>query len=99
MSAITAATVAEDVADQLASVVGSEHVRLDAGARTAFAGDATPLHRALPDAIVFPADTAEVAAVLRIADERRIPVVPRGAGTNLSAGVVPHRGGIVLVLT
>ena len=99
MSAIPAAAVADGVVDQLAGVVGSDHVRVDAGARAAFARDATPLHRAIPDAIVFPADTEEVAAVLRIANERRIPVIPRGAGTNLSAGVVPHRGGIVLVLT
>ena len=37
--------------------------------------------------------------MLRIANERRVPVVPRGSGTNLSAGTVPHHGGIVLVLT
>ena len=37
--------------------------------------------------------------MLRIANERGVPVVPRGSGTNLSAGTVPHRGGIVLVLT
>ena len=49
--------------------------------------------------VVFPATAEEVAGVLRIANERRIPLVPRGSGTNLSAGTVPHRGGIVLVLT
>ena len=37
--------------------------------------------------------------MLRVANERGVPVVPRGSGTNLSAGTVPHRGGIVLVLT
>ena len=37
--------------------------------------------------------------MLRVANELRVPVVPRGSGTNLSAGTVPHRGGIVLVLT
>jgi len=79
--------------------VGAEHVRADAGARRTYATDATPLFSALPDAVAFPGSTEEVAAVLRLADARGIPVVPRGAGTNLSAGVVPHRGGIVLSLT
>ena len=83
----------------LERIVGAEHVRDDAGALLTFATDATPLERGRPDVVVFPATTAEVAAIIRIANERRIPVIPRGSGTNLSAGTVPHRGGIVLVLT
>jgi glycolate oxidase len=85
--------------EQLVTIVGKDHVRTDPGALVTFSTDATPLERARPDAVVFPATTEEVAAVLRIANERRVPVVPRGSGTNLSAGTVPHRGGIVLVLT
>ena len=37
--------------------------------------------------------------MLRLADEARVPVIPRGSGTNLSGGTVAHQGGIVLVLT
>jgi glycolate oxidase len=48
---------------------------------------------------VFPGSTEEVAAVLRVAAELGVPVVPRGAGTNLSAGTVAQLGGVVLVLT
>src|SRR5919197_1971726 len=80
-------------------VVGADHVRDDPGVLLTFATDATPLERGRPDVVVFPASTQEVAGVLRVADERRVPVVPRGSGTNLSAGTVPHRGGIELVLT
>ena len=80
-------------------MVGRDHVRTDEGALLTFSTDATPLERGRPDAVVFPATAEEVAGVLRIANERRVPVVPRGSGTNLSAGAVPHRGGIVLVLT
>ena len=69
------------------------------GALVTFSTDATPLERGRPDAVVFPATAEEVAGVLRVANERGVPVVPRGSGTNLSAGTVPHRGGIVLVLT
>lgn len=80
-------------------VVGRDHVRIDEGALVTFSTDATPLERGRPDVIVFPATAEEIAAVLRIANEQRLPLVPRGSGTNLSAGTVPQLGGIVLVLT
>ena len=83
----------------LEEVVGREHVRTDEGALLTFSTDATPLEHGHPDAVVFPASAEEVAGVLRVANARRIPVVPRGSGTNLSAGTVPQLGGIVLVLT
>ncbi len=87
------------LARRLEEIVGSAHVREDAGALLTFSTDATPLERGDPDCVVFPATTEEVAEVLTVANERRIPVVPRGSGTNLSGGTVPHHGGIVLVLT
>jgi glycolate oxidase len=88
-----------DLRRRLEEVVGADHVRTDPGALLTYATDATPLERGRPDAVAFPASTEEVAGVLRIADEQRVPVVPRGSGTNLSAGTVPQLGGIVLVLT
>jgi glycolate oxidase len=94
-----ASVVSDTLAGEMGAIVGSDHVRADAGGRLAFSTDATPEYRAMPDLVVFPGSTEEVAAVLRVANERRVPVVPRGAGTNLSAGVIPTHGGIVLVLT
>jgi glycolate oxidase len=87
------------LAGDLAAIVGDDHVRVDDGALTAYARDATPLFRARPQAVVLPGSTEEVAAVLRYATAHGVPVVPRGAGTNLCAGTVPLDGGIVLVLT
>ncbi len=49
-----------------------------------------------PDAVVFPADTAEVSAVLAYANERGIAVTARGAGTGLSGACIPRQGGIVV---
>lgn len=49
-------------------------------------------------ALVFPVSTQEVSGVLRWAHERRVPVTPRGAGTNLVGSTVPQ-GGIVLDLS
>jgi glycolate oxidase len=96
---VTATETSTGLRERLEAVVGPDHVRTDEGALVTFSTDATPLERGRPDAAVFPASTEEVAAVLRVANELLIPVIPRGSGTNLSAGTVPHRGGIVLVLT
>jgi D-lactate dehydrogenase (cytochrome) len=52
-----------------------------------------------PDAVVYAESTAEVAALLRWANERRVPVIPFGAGTSLEGHVIPVRGGISLDLT
>ena len=84
---------------ELESIVGREHVRHREGEVAPYARDATPLFSSPPDAVVFPARTAEVAAVLRLATAHRVPVVPRGAGSNLCAATVPLQGGILLVLT
>jgi glycolate oxidase len=95
----TATRAPTDLRRRLEEVAGAEHVRTDPGTLLTYATDATPLERGRPDAVVFPASTEEVSGVLRIADELRVPVIARGSGTNLSAGTVPHQGGVVLVLT
>ena len=56
-----------------------------------------PPHR--PDVVVFAESAAEVSRVLAYADERRIPVVPFGAGSSLEGHVIPVEGGISLDLT
>jgi len=61
----------------------------------AWAKDGTELF-ALPDVVVEPATTDEVAAVVRVAAEYGVPVVTRGAGTGVAGGAVPQRGDIVL---
>jgi glycolate oxidase len=64
----------------------------------AYSYDATPLYQHVPDAVVVPGTVEEVAAVMKVASENRIPIVPRGSGTNLSAGTVPTSGGLVVAL-
>ncbi|MEU8473013.1 FAD-linked oxidase C-terminal domain-containing protein [Streptomyces sp. NPDC029006] len=83
----------------LKSIVGDAHYRETDGDLVPFSRDATPLFTARPDAVVFPADTQQVSAVLSLAARYGIPVVPRGAGSNLCAATVALRGGIVLALT
>ncbi len=51
-----------------------------------------------PGAVVFPQNTEQVSKVLRLAHEKKVPVVPRGAGTGLSGGAIARKEAIVLSL-
>jgi glycolate oxidase len=65
-----------------------------------FSRDEMPIYGThAPEAVVQPLTTEEVAAVMKICNENRIPVTPRGAGTGLVGGAVPIYGGIVLDTT
>ncbi|MDD9370911.1 MAG: FAD-linked oxidase C-terminal domain-containing protein [Acidimicrobiales bacterium] len=86
-----------DLIERLAEVVGADHALAGDAAKDDYTPDAaltaTPER---PVAVVLPATTDEVAAVLRIADELRVPVTARGAGTGMSGACVPRPGGIVV---
>jgi glycolate oxidase FAD binding subunit len=69
-------------------IVGAEHVRA-AGVEDAVAGVS-------PDAVVSPADEAQVAEVLRAASAHHLAVVTRGGGTKLDWGAAPARCDVVL---
>jgi glycolate oxidase len=54
---------------------------------------------ARPEAAILPSTTEQVSAIMKVAYREGIPVTPRGAGTNLSGGSVPLRGGLVMAFT
>lgn len=60
--------------------------------------DGLSVFRAQPLAVVLPQSEDEVVAVLKVCHEMGVPVVPRGAGTGLSGGAMPHPQGVVLSL-
>jgi glycolate oxidase len=70
-------------------------VASDAETLAAHAGDAW-FARTLPQAVVFPRKAGDVAAVLRFANKRKIPVTARGAGRGYVGGCVPKKHGIVV---
>jgi glycolate oxidase len=57
------------------------------------------LERGNPDWVVLPASTEEVSGIAALAHRNRIPLIPRGSGTNLSGGTVAVQGGIVVHLS
>jgi glycolate oxidase len=52
--------------------------------------------RYLPDVVVKPGTTEEISQLLKLCNRYKIPVTPRGGGTGLSGGALPHLGGILL---
>jgi len=70
---------------------GADRQRYEHEERGLFVGKAA--------AVVRPASTEEVAAVLRICNEARIAVVPQGGNTGLVGGGIPHAGGREIVLS
>ena len=89
---------APELLEALRAAVGAAHVVVEPERLEPYGRDETEALWFSPDVAVLPGSTAEVAAVLRLAHEARLPVTPRGAGTGLSGGALPVRGGIVLSL-
>jgi glycolate oxidase len=86
-----------DTIIQLQRLVRKENVLTDKVELVCYSYDAT-CYSSLPDVVVFPRNSGEVSKIMRLANRKRIPVTPRGAGTSLSGGPVPANAGIVVVL-
>lgn len=87
---------------KLESVFGKERLLTQKTDRMTYSYDAsfaTQLEPKEPDLVVIPNTTEEVAACTRLANEYRIPLYPRGAGTSQTGGPVPVFGGIVMDLS
>ncbi|MFO7839066.1 MAG: FAD-linked oxidase C-terminal domain-containing protein [Desulfosalsimonadaceae bacterium] len=83
---------------QIRRIVGRENCSREKEDRLCYAYDATK-QEYMPDAVVFPASTGEVARILSLATEQGFAVVPRGAGSGMSGGALAVAGGVVLVMT
>ncbi len=53
----------------------------------------------IPDIVVRPTDYEQIGRIIKICSDEAIPLITRGAGTNLSGGTIPVRGGCVLLTT
>ena len=86
------------IARELRRIVGNEHVIDNHNDLRIFERDGS-IEGAMPEAIVLPSSSEQVADVMSVAAKHRIPIVPRGAGTGLSGGAVTINGGIALQMS
>jgi glycolate oxidase len=88
----------ETIIQEIKELVGTKNVLTGEEERWCYAYDATDLVH-LPDLVVFPGSAEDISHIVKLANQHRFPVVPRGAGTGRAGGSVPVRGGVVLVTT
>ncbi len=105
--ALTPSALAPDHREGLAAIVGEEFLRTSDRDRLLHAGGKSTLdllrrrqiHQDAPDAVVFPGDEDDVAAVLDYCSRNRIALVPFGGGTSVVGGLDPIRGDFGAVIT
>jgi glycolate oxidase len=88
----------ENIITELEEAIGPEKVFFSPVDLIAYSFDGT-FEQHLPDAVVLPETNEEVSAVVRVAAQHDVPIVPRGMSSGLAGGSIPVRGGIVLSLT
>jgi glycolate oxidase len=83
------------IIDELVQILGKDNVLTSKAERICYSYDATQLSF-LPEVILQPGSTEEIALVMKLANRELIPVCPRGAGSGFTGGSLPTKGGIVL---
>lgn len=77
-------------------ILGSSYVFTDDESRQKYGRDETENLVFLPAIVIKPQTAEELSAVMKVCNENKIPVTARGAGTGLSGGALPHRGGVLV---
>ncbi len=85
----------KDILNQLRQILGKDSLLTSCEDRACCSYDATG-QSFLPDAAALPETAEQIAAILRLANECRFPVIPRGAGSGATGGALPVAGGLVI---
>jgi len=88
--------ISSELADQFRKIVGDPYILLDEESLFTYSHDETEQLRYMPELVLKPRTAEEISAIMRLCDRHRIPVTPRGAGTGLSGGALPHLGGVLI---
>ncbi len=87
-----------ELAEQLRSILGREGVVDQPEELLVYECDAYTLEKNPPTAVVLPRTTAQIAEVVKLCAARKVPIIPRGAGTSLSGSLLAVSGGVVIAL-
>ncbi len=91
--------IAKDVLAKFKGIVGEEDYWDQPTDLVLYSFDSSVENPALPDVVVRPESTDEVAAICRLCSDHDIPLITRGSGTNLAGSTIPVAGGCVLLMT
>jgi glycolate oxidase len=90
-SSITKAQV-----ESFKKIIGDKNVFVDAETLDNYAHDETENLHYIPEVVLKPRTAKEISEILILCNDHNIPVTPRGAGTGVSGGALPHVGGVLL---
>ncbi|MCO5240665.1 MAG: FAD-binding protein [Chitinophagaceae bacterium] len=82
--------------DLFKTIIGDAYVLEDTETRLHYGHDETEALSFPPEVVLKPRTAAEISEILKICNAAQIPVTPRGAGTGLSGGALPHLGGVLI---
>ncbi len=82
--------------EKFKAIVGDRYVLVDEESLNVYAHDETEDLHYLPDVVIRPKTAEEISSIIKICNRDKIHVTPRGGGTGLSGGALPHLGGVVL---
>jgi glycolate oxidase len=82
----------------LEKIVGKDKILTGQEDRISYSYDGTQLLSYTPEAIIMPGNTEEISKILKLANQEKFQIVPRGSGTGLSGGSIPVENSIVLLL-
>ena len=88
----------DNVKKKLKEIFGDKGFLDSAEDRISYSYDGTPVISSLPDAIVIPASLDQISALVRLANDEKFAVVPRGSGSGLSGGSIPSENSVVLLM-
>ena len=90
--------ITPEILAQIKSIVEPEYVFTDEDSFEKYGRDETERLHYYPAVVVKPRKTEEIGALMQLANKHLIPVTPRGAGTGLTGGALPHLGGLVIAM-
>lgn len=91
-----------EIIEKFRQITGAEHVLEAYEDRACYIYDASAImmtEKEVPALVVFPGSTEEVSKILRLANVERIPIIPRGNGSNVTGGSIPDKGSVIMVMT
>jgi len=84
------------VLERLCQIVGNDQVHTDELQKQTYGRDWTRFYEPQPSAVVFPLDTEQVSALVKLANDHGLALVPSGGRTGLSGGAVASNGELVV---
>ena len=86
----------DQLVERLRTVLPADAIITELSETRAYECDGLTAYRCPPMCAVLPANTDEVAAVMKICHDMNVPVVPRGSGTSLAGGALPTADSVIL---